>query len=717
MRNEQVVVNAFKDVPQTPAGHFRIVFYAAVYRLINYIRRIHTETGTESLESIFKKYPFLTQYFKEITPYLPAQSDWETLLKWWETQLDTWSDSPLNYFPLQALARQEGLPSSGMVALMLVGLVEEDSRFGTLFAAIQEPLVSRRPCLQLVELIMSDTSGTNYPSGIYTTLLSAGLVNVSNPEAPRSEFVLRIPSILWAMIRGEISQHPASQCDYYNGSDFPLISQLVFPQKFLDPFEQVPILIESGKIQAVLLRGTPGSERLQVAGALARAMNRNLLALDHKGIKEDSSFRDEPNPRLIGPLCTMSKSIPLFTCDLGPGEIVEIPEIKGYSGPCIVLTGFEGGLRGAAVEKSVTLTLPSLEARYRKQCWQALLPQQPQENLDQISQRFHLPGGYIRQVAPMAIAQAALQQRNVIQIDDVRQACRRLNRQLLDTLASYLESEGSWDRLVVNPAIFDKLKELERRCRCREQLYENLGPAFGSVKNTGVRALLTGASGTGKTMAARILAAELGMDLYRVDLAAVINKYIGETEKNLHLVLTRAEELDVILLLDEGDALLGTRTDIKNANDRYANLETDYLLQKLENYQGIVIVTTNAVEKIDSAFQRRMDVVINFIPPQPQERWHIWQLHLPPNHRADSSFLEEVAIRCEITGGQIRNAALHSALLALDQQQQVDSSHIVAALQSEYRKAGALCPLAFSNSPGKEKKQSGIQAFWGALSS
>ena len=124
-------------------------------------------------------------------------------------------------------------------------------------------------------------------------------------------------------------------------------------------------------------------------------------------------------------------------------------------------------------------------------------------------------------------------------------------------------------------------------------------------------------------MAAEILAVELEMNIYHVDLAAVVNKYIGETEKNLHRVLSRAEKLDVILLLDEGDALLGQRTEVKSANDRYANLETDYLLQRLENYQGIVVVTTNAWEHIDNAFQRRTDVVVHFIPPQAQERWHI----------------------------------------------------------------------------------------------
>jgi SpoVK/Ycf46/Vps4 family AAA+-type ATPase len=218
--------------------------------------------------------------------------------------------------------------------------------------------------------------------------------------------------------------------------------------------------------------------------------------------------------------------------------------------------------------------------------------------------------------------------------------------------------------------------------------------------------LFTGASGTGKTLAAKILASVVaarhgaqsddnstGLDLYRVDLAAVVNKYIGETEKNLHQVLSRAEALDVMLLLDEGDALLGARTDVKSANDRYANLETNFLLQRLENYQGIVIITTNLSENIDQAFQRRMDVVVPFFPPQPEERLQILDLHLPRDHQVTHSLRERVALRCNLTGSQIRNAALHATLLALEDAASLHDRHLEAGIRSEYRKAGGLCPL------------------------
>jgi SpoVK/Ycf46/Vps4 family AAA+-type ATPase len=220
-----------------------------------------------------------------------------------------------------------------------------------------------------------------------------------------------------------------------------------------------------------------------------------------------------------------------------------------------------------------------------------------------------------------------------------------------------------------------------------------VGPALSGSLNAGVRALLKGPSGTGKTLAARVLAASLGMDLYRVDLSAVVNKYIGETEKNLHRIFARAEELDVMLLFDEGDALLGRRTSVSTANDRYANLETNFLLQRLEAHEGIVLVTTNAAEHIDSAFQRRMDVIVDFRAPETAERLAIWRLHLPAEHRVPEGFLREVAHRCALTGGQIRNAVLHAALLASADGGPIDPDALEAAIQREYRKRGAVCPL------------------------
>jgi SpoVK/Ycf46/Vps4 family AAA+-type ATPase len=226
-----------------------------------------------------------------------------------------------------------------------------------------------------------------------------------------------------------------------------------------------------------------------------------------------------------------------------------------------------------------------------------------------------------------------------------------------------------------------------------ERLPDALPEIFGSQLGAGVRALFTGPSGTGKSMAARLLAAGLGKDLYRLDLSAVVNKYLGETEKNLERALSRAETLDVILLIDEGDALLAQRTDVGTSNDRYANLETNFLLQRLESFEGILVVTTNAEQRIDDAFERRLDAIINFTAPGPMERWAIWALHLPPDHRVDDELLQDVAVRCALTGGQIRNAVLHASLLALSGHEALHSGHLEVAVRREYQKAGGVCPL------------------------
>jgi hypothetical protein len=711
--------NAFEHVPHTVQGHFLLNFYAAVYRLIHYLSRL-SELEEVDFDVYFDRYPFLAGYFAEIDRVMPKRVIWAESLMWWQREITAWEAAVDTHLPLKSLAEQVGLSFDSRVALMVAGLVDEDSRFGTLFTHLQEPLTYRRPCLETIgQMISGDgwADGANTWSA-YRPLLRTDLLDVMNPDASRSEWVLRIPAMLWDVIRGEAESRPAPCYHVHPADAFPSIDDLVFPATFLDHLRQVPLLVNSEKTEALLLRGMQGSERLAILGAMSRDRGWGIVEVHPPTIKEAGRGKiDEKCLRYLGPLCTMSRCMPVLVLDdLGPGESVDLPRLTGYRGPVGVIIGFEGGLKGPLAEKALTLAVPLPQVEQRLRLWQQALSGHQVQGLQEIAERFLIPGGHIRQVGTLALAQAALDSREQVRMEDVRVACRALNRQLLDTLATHIDVEGSWDRLVVSDATSAKLGELEQRCRHRERLLGHLGVAFGTTTNRGVRALFTGPSGTGKTLAAKILAAELGMDLYRVDLASVINKYIGETEKNLHRVLSRAEELDVILLLDEGDALLGNRTEVKSANDRYANLETNYLLQRLEIYQGIVVVTTNAGQYIDKAFQRRMDVVVNFVPPKVQERRVIWQLHLPQNHVVDRAYLEEVSTLCALTGGQIRNAALHATLLAVDDGSRVVRRyHLEQAIQSEYRKAGALCPL---NGNGRVREASGsMEAFFSTLAS
>jgi len=705
----QAANHTFEHIPHTVRGHFVIYLYAAIYRLLNHIHRLSDVGGTK-LEQVFEHYPFLNQYFAEMCQYMPEEITWEDGINWWQQEIAAWEAGCDGHLPLLALAQDAGLDWSSRLALMVTVLVEEDSRFGTLFAELQAPLGHRRPTLELVGQIMKTDEAMMGERDAWTLcrpLLTAGFIETLNRQAPRSEWILQTPSLLWDAIRGQIAERPAPGCRYDKPQTFSAIDALILPPTFLQQLERIPAMLAGGQVRTLVLRSDPGADPIEVLGAVAKHLGRSLLSL------EDAASLDGEQWQAIGPLCTMTRALPALSYDLAPGETAELPALIGYNGPIGLILGHEGGLGRRTSGQTLTLTLPAPDAALRKRHWQQVFNGRRVDDLDAITGLFHFSGGYIRQVAEIAIAHAKLDGRETIKMADVHSASHSLNHQLLDTLADRLETQGSWHDLVATETTITKLSELARRCRHRERLLEYLGPAFYSNKNRGVRALFTGVSGTGKTLAAKILAAELGMDLYRVDLAAVINKYIGETEKNLHHVLSRAEALDVILLLDEGDALLGNRTEVKSANDRYANLETNYLLQRLEYYQGIILVTTNLGDNIDSAFQRRMDVVVPFFPPQAEERLSILQRHLPLENAVDLAYLEQIAWRCALTGGQIRNVALHAVMLALDEDSLVKRHHMETALRSEYRKAGGTFPL--SNGDFNNNRYNRMDTFVAAL--
>lgn len=683
----EVTPGAFDEILLTPASHFRILFYEAVYRLLYYLQSLE-RNGGQPLEDLFEKYPFLGGYMAEIIGFMPDDILWQDGLAWWQDQLSGWVDDYAGHLPLQAVLQMPGVNRLSRTAFLLIGLVEEDGRFGTLFADIQAPLPQRRPCLGLIGQIISTGSDSIDHRVMIQPLVSYGLARVSDPDVPRSEWVFQVPNAVWDTTRGAAGGEVAIGPTTEDASSFPSIEDIVLPAEFQERLANVPATLMDGRARLLLVRGSEGSRRRTVLGAVARALDKDVHYIEEGAVEEVSPF--------IGALCAMRNTLPVFKFDVLPGETVALPALAGYKGPVGVLMGKDGGVKSDLAGKEITLHLPLLKSAERELLWNEAFDGYEVKELETITERFILPGDYIQHAATAAIAQATLAGRSEIAVEDVRSACRMLNRQKLDTLAALLETDASWTHLVVNQTVSQKLRELEQRCRYREKLLAYLGPAFGSQMNRGVRALFSGPSGTGKTLAAKILAAELGMDLYRVDLASVINKYIGETEKNLHQVFSTAEELDVILLLDEGDALLGSRTDVKSSNDRYANLETNYLLQRLEHYEGIVIVTTNLADNIDSAFQRRMDVVVQFVPPEAKERLQLWYLHLPEWQAVEADFLEQVAICCKLTGGQIRNATMLATLLALDgKNKTVNQSHLEQALRSEYRKAGATFSMEF----------------------
>ena len=215
-----------------------------------------------------------------------------------------------------------------------------------------------------------------------------------------------------------------------------------------------------------------------------------------------------------------------------------------------------------------------------------------------------------------------------------------------------------------------------------------MGVTLKSRYQMGVKALFTGPSGTGKTLAAGWLATHLAMPLYRVDLASVTSKYIGETEKNLSQLLGRAEQEDVVLLFDEADSLFGKRTDVKDSNDRFANAQTNYLLQRIESYSGVVILTSNSKARFDPSFTRRLDMMIDFPLPSPEERRAIWLNHLGSFHTLSKGNINQLSVQCDLSGGHIRNVALTAAVIAKHDKRKISMEDVITALTDECHKLG-----------------------------
>ncbi len=263
--------------------------------------------------------------------------------------------------------------------------------------------------------------------------------------------------------------------------------------------------------------------------------------------------------------------------------------------------------------------------------------------------------------------------------------CRSQARPRMTDLAQHIETSATWEDLVLPEAQRQILRDIAIHVRQRAKVYESWGFAGKGGRGLGISALFAGASGTGKTMAAEVIAGELRLDLYRIDLSAVVSKYIGETEKNLRRVFDAAETGGAILLFDEADALFGKRSEVKDSHDRYANMEVSYLLQRMEAYRGLAILTTNLKGSLDQAFLRRIRFVVQFPFPDASQRSEIWQRIFPKNTPTEGLDFKKLA-KLNVAGGNIRNIAMNAAFLAADAGEAVGMKHLLQAAQSEYVK-------------------------------
>jgi len=271
---------------------------------------------------------------------------------------------------------------------------------------------------------------------------------------------------------------------------------------------------------------------------------------------------------------------------------------------------------------------------------------------------------------------------------DLDAAVRRLVSGRLEQLAQRMRPSRTWDDIVLSPARLEQLRSIVDRYRYASVVYDQWG--FVPQPSRGLVSLFSGPSGTGKTLAAEIIAGDLGLDVFKLDLSSVVSKYIGETEKNLEQIFEAAGGSNVVLFFDEADSLFGKRSEVKDARDRYANIEVSYLLQRLERYDGVVVLATNFEKNIDEAFLRRIHTRVEFVVPAEEERLTIWARNFPPGAPLGDVDLPFLAKRFELSGGSIRNAAVHAAFLAASQGAPITMELTVRAIAREMRKLGRL---------------------------
>ena len=288
-------------------------------------------------------------------------------------------------------------------------------------------------------------------------------------------------------------------------------------------------------------------------------------------------------------------------------------------------------------------------------------------------------------LSPSAIQTVCLQSQSVQTPGPLWNLCRVQARPRLDELAQRIEARATWDSLVLPDKEREIIQEISAHVAQRSRVYEEWGFGDRTGRGLGISALFSGASGTGKTTAAEVISRELNLDLYRIDLSSVVSKYIGETEKNLRRIFDAAEGGGVILLFDEADSLFGKRSQVSDSKDRYANMEVSYLLQRMESYRGLAILTTNLKNSIDQAFLRRLRFVVQFPFPDAKQRAEIWRRVFPADTPTEGLVPERLA-KLSITGGNIRNIALNAAFIAADMNESVTMKHLLLAAKREYSK-------------------------------
>jgi len=600
--------------------------------------------------------------------------------------------------------------------ILLICLAPElDLKYERLYAFLQDDVTKKRPTLDLVMRLLCPTLQARlearraFDPG--APLLAWELITLHDDPGTRRPSLparyLKMDDRIARYLLGsdQIDSRLLDLVDPQNSKLSAAMPEEI--QKRLDQWASGWDRIWKEHAPVILFHGRYGSGQHFAAGYLASALGKPCLMLSMSSLFASGLHADqavhlaEREAMLTGGLTCWDQVDELVQLD-GESELSREREAfvrtlaKGRTVVILLANKAWEPARDLNGRPYLRLEFPLASYSARKAAWSTELNGTnpfSDEELNALAGRFRLTPGQIQDAVGRAVtlmwARDPLSGK--LQASDIDAASRNQSQHRLGLLARKLDPRYTWNDIVLPRQQLATLRLICTTVRQRPTVYDDWGFDRKLSLGKGMIALFSGLSGTGKTMAAEIIANELGLDLYKINLSAVVSKYIGETEKNLERIFSEAQDTDAILFFDEADALFGKRSEVKDAHDRYANIETAYLLQRTEEYNGLVILASNIKKNMDEAFVRRIHFMVDFPFPEEPERLEIWRRTFPAQApRAEDIDLPFLARKLKITGGNIRNIILIAAFLAAEEHTSISMRHLVRGASYEFQKIGKM---------------------------
>jgi len=577
------------------------------------------------------------------------------------------------------------------IELLLIAMAPDvDARFERLYGYLQDDVSRRRASVGLgLELCGLPSSGAYARSRLAAgaPLVDEYLVLVEESERPVLTRSVRVPDRVTAHLLGSDIADPVVAALAYQGEQATPEEAAKLVRWMRDPSSGGG----QGGGRLAYIRERPGASGAALASSAFTQIGRSTLALDLERLRSDD------DPMMVAALAAREAGLTGAGVVAGPVEVLfarGLPAVRAFSEmpSLVVLVGSRSWDPAWARDVPFICDAPVPDALQRAELWRRNLNGDTPPGLDLAGTMaaFRLTADQVHRAARAARMEAHAREVPLDE-DELKAGARAQNAAGLERLARRIQPAVGFEDLVLPPDTMAQLKELLTRARYREQVLDVWKMGGPSARRRGLTALFAGPSGTGKTMAAEVLASELGLDLYTVDLATVVDKYVGETEKNLDRIFAEAERVNGVILFDEADALFGKRSEVSDAHDRYANVEVAYLLQRMELFEGIAILATNLRANLDEAFTRRLDALVDFPDPEEEYRRRLWERTLGTTVPRDANLdLDFLARAFKLSGGAIRNIAVAAAYAAAEDQRAMSMADLIRATQREYLKMGLL---------------------------